>query len=416
MSETIAKQVISCFLTAALLFPGTLFASEFSTRKSQQEIKKIISTVPANRGEIKKSDLVLLSVLGAAVAGVGGAYGGALWQRAKNNAAKEAVIKQLQEKVKFLNQAVKLEEAEQSRLLRILDEQTNLFSKVIKPNSSASLRELDKAELLGFNRGYDAAFRGSDRLSEVYYERGFREGYGQRGFEKLVDEKVITLPKSGKLSVKEAEALLKNLKDEIVRLQGNLGALKITSAEDREMVSLMSKVHAKFAALISSPKTEKTQIIEKELADAAKTLKALPVSGVKKELADSFSNYVLCRIKTRGWAVGIGALALVTASAVAASSDKPSAEISHNRSNVERALRDIYKTRPEFFATQILLLKEKYGTELVSSVLYENQEYLPILEVQLNTIYSKELGSVLAAFKGNSSPAQAKQALLESLS
>lgn len=417
MLKTIATQLTACFISMALLTPSFVCATGLPARKSQEEIKKLLSAQNPQGRAIKNSDLVTLSLLSAAVAGAGGLCAGALWQKAKTNSAKNALIKELEHKVSFLNNALKSEASEQNRLLRVLDEQANLFAKVIRPGQNAASQDLARAELKGFNRGHDVAFRGSEQLSEVYYQRGFRAGYGQKAAEEVMAGKAVKVSKGAKVANVKAEAMIKSLREEIIRLQGDLGVLKHLTGQDREILSLMAKANKNISVLTSAPRSSQTTSLEQEITATINALKKVPVNGAKKEFVDSFSNAILCRLKTRGGLlVGIGVAALFSAGIIAVSGDKPAPSISYARLNIQRSVKDIYETRPELFATQILVLKDQYGAELVSSVLYENQEYLPLLQAQLSVISSAEFIAMLEHFKGRTSPAQNKQMLLNSLS
>lgn len=415
MLKTIATQLTACFISMALLTPTFVCATDISARKSQAEIKKLISAQETQGRKIQTSDLVTLSLLSAAVAGAGGAYAGALWQKAKTTSAKEILIKKLETKVSFLNQALQIEEREQGRLLRVLDEQGDLFAKMIKTTGNVAEKDLRKAELSGFNRGYDAAFRGAQELSEVYYERGYRMGYEQQATEELISTKNITYPKNGKISKTEAKAIISSLKEEISRLQGKLGTIKAMTGEDGKIVHLMSLANKKIGLLISSPRSEKTKLLEQEITAVINTLKKVSATGVKKEFIDNFANSILCRMKTRGGFISLAGIALFSAGMLAVSQRKDVASVSYTRLNIQRSVQNVYENNPELFATEILVLKEQYGADLVSSVLYENQHYMPLLEGQFKLITSPQLSEMLDCFKGRTSPAQNKQMLLSSI-
>lgn len=415
MPKNIAKQTTAYFLAASLVFPAHLFANSNVGDKSQQEIKKIISVHSSAGKTVNNSDLVLLSLLSAAVAGIGGAYAGSVWQKAKTASAKDSVIKQLNERIAFLNQAIKVEEREEGRLLRVLDEQTDLFAKMIKTNDTPA-RDLSKAQLMGFNRGYDAAFLGQQELGEVYYEKGFRAGYGQKATEDFMAGKATVFPKSGKLSRIEAEKLIESLKQELSRLQGSLGSVKASAAADEQIISLMTQTNKNLLRLESASSSKEISAIESELISAAHRLNNIPASGAKKELLENFSGTLLRTLKKRGGVLGLGALALFSAGVIVVSQDKPAAEISHNRLNIQRVFKETYEARPELFSAQMFILAEEHGTDLVASVLYENQKYLPLLEAQLSIMSSTKLIQTLSILKGSNSPEQTKELLLESLS
>lgn len=415
MPKNIAKQTTACFLAASLVFPAHLFANDNTDGKSQQEIKKLISVHSSSGKTVNNSDLVLLSLLSAAVAGIGGAYAGSVWQKSKTASAKDSVIKQLNERIAFLNQAIKLEEREEGRLLRVLDEQADLFAKIIRTND-ATAKDLGKAELMGFNRGYDAAFRGQPELEEAYFEKGFRTGYGQKATEDFMAGKEVVFPKSGKLSKVEAEKLIESLKQELSRLQGSLGSVKASAAADEQIISLMTQANKNLLRLENSPSSKEISAIESELIATANSLNKIPASGAKKELLENFSGTLLRTLKKRGGVLGLGALALFSAGVIIVSQDKPAAEISHDRLNIQRIFKEAYEVRPELFSAQVFILAEEHGTDLVSSVLYENQKYLPLLETQLSVISSTQLIQTLSIFKGSRSPEQTKELLLESLS
>lgn len=417
MLKNITTQLTACCISMALLTPTSVCAAEFSTRKSQEEIKNLLSAKNTQGKAIKTSDLVTLSLLSAAVAGAGGAYAGSLWQKAKTTAVKDATIKELGNKIAALEKALKIEAREQASILHVLDEQSFLFAKVVRPGQNAFEKDLTKAQLLGFNSGYDAAFRGSEQLSEVYYQRGFRAGYEQKAADGLTSGKVIAATKRAKVSAAEADALISSLKQEIIRLEGDLGVLKHLTGQDREIVSLMAQVNKKISSLTLTPRSEQSVAVEREINSALNALKQVPVNGVKKEFVDSFANSVLCRLKTRGGLLlSVGTLALFSAGVIAMSKDKAAHAVSYTRLNIQRSIKGVYDSRPELFATQIIILKEQYGAELVSSVLYENQEYLPLLQAQLRVISSAELRKLMRSFTGRTSPEQNKQQLLNSLS
>lgn len=414
MSKNITTQLVACFISASLLMPGPLLASGYSSKKSKEEIKKMISITPVNHRDIKNSDVVLLSLLSAAIAGAGGIYAGSLWQRAKTNAAKDVVIAQLKERISFLNEALRLEEREERRLLKVLDEQALVFENLAKTRNPV-LQDLGKAELIGFNHGYDAAFQGSQELRDIHYERGFRDGYGKKATEEFMEGKLTVFKKSGKMSKIEAEALIESLKKELSLLQGTLGSLKAATKADEQIISLMSSLNRQLLSLKKASSLQEASEIEKEILQTTQKIKNIPAFGAKKELVENFTDAVFRSLKKHGGIVSLGAVALFSVGVLMFSGEKEIAEISHKRLDAQRTLRQTYETNPALFASQTLILKEEYGIDLVSSVLYENQHYLPLLEVQVSILSCQQLGYALSVLKGGNNPQQAKQMLLNSL-
>lgn len=416
MIDNVIRKIAVCFLSAALVIPGTVCGAAVPKQKTTEEIKKILSGESKRGATIKTSDAVVLSLLSAAVAGAGVAYAGSMWRHAKTNAAKDAVIKELMNKVTFLNNALEVEAREQARLLRVLDSQADLFAKMIRFRGDVSSKEIQKAQLVGFNRGYDAAFKGAEELQEVYFGKGYRAGYGQKTVEQFMEGKSVVLPRSGKLVKVKADDLIKALREELVRLHGQIGSLRASAAMDKQIISLVSEAGQKLALLDRTTSAQETATLRHELSLAASHMNNVPVTGARKELLKSFSTSISRRLKGGAGALGVGAVILFSAAAIATAYKNPPHEISHNRLGVQRALQRVYESKPELFATQVFIFKEEYGVNFVSSVLYENQHYLPLLEAQLEVISSKGLLEMLSIFKGNHSQEQNKQLLLESLS
>ncbi len=415
MSKNIVKQATAFFVSASLLSPSFLSAASSSSVKSQAEIKQLISSQKSEGRVLANSDLVLLSVLGAAITAAGGFYAGNVWQKAKSAAAEELVVREMQEKIAALNKALKIAEKEELRLLKVLDAQAVLFDDAMRTNIESKTTELRKAELLGFNKGYDAAFRGSEELKEVYYTKGFRVGYGQKAVEDFMSDKAVTFSRSGSIPKIEAEALINDLRKELAIVQGRLGNIKAVAAADKEILFLMSKANWNLMLLKSSQSGQQASILEGEITAAVHNLKGIQLVGAKKELVDNFSDAVLRALKQRGGLLGLSAIALFSAGVTLMSGGDNNVSISHKRLNVERVLKYVYEKNPELFAAQTFILKEEYGADMVASVLYEHQRYLPLLKAQIRIISSRQLISVLSSFKGIRTPRQAKQQLLESL-
>ncbi len=138
---------------------------------------------------------------------------------------------------------------------------------------------------------------------------------------------------------------------------------------------------------------EAAERTKKAIAAAEKTIEKLNKVSFRPEgyltrVHRKFLSTCSAHLKGKGGAVGavlvaVSAIGVLTMSSV----ESQASMVSNKRLVVENILEDSYQNRPELFGYEVFLLKEKFGEQLVSSVLYEKRtRYMPLLEEHLELI------------------------------
>lgn len=318
MCKNIAKQITACIMSTALLMPGTLYASDTSALKSQEEIK-IALTSPEKYSKTSSAEYIAWGIGVLAAGAVGYKVG------------------------HFLG------------------------------------------DLKGFGRGFKAA-------------GGFSAGELTRG---------------------QADIIAK-LEKQVITLQNQLLSVKTAARGEDEVIRLIVRLNSQLAAL----KQKRTQAeIETLKKGIKKTIYDISAAEVKdpatKRILYKFLTQAEKSLRKKSIILALASVLTSVAIALIFSGEEENNNISSSRIIVSRQLEQAFESGPQVFTLKALYLKQRYGIEVVSSVIYEKQvKYFPVLREQLAHFDNAE-NRLLADFitKDHYSPAPSehKTALLDNI-
>lgn len=417
-----AKKALCCVLAVAVSSPSMLCAMPVQRTTSLNEIKGLIS-FKDNAPYVKKDggNAVLLSVAaGTSVVAVG-MSARAYWQRYKINRVSELVISDLKGQIEQLNIMVKNAQAAEKRAVDALASQAALQEKTVMLDNSIFDKDISRAELRGFNRGYDAAFVGSEELREAYENIGFSKGYARKGTEEFlkgqeVGAAAVRNPLKKLTQADKADEIISGLIREMDDLRATVLRLESRVGLHKEISTLVVDINKYMVQLENSKYAPETAKLEKAIAESLQKLEALKTGGITKSMLREYSTGVLRQIKNRGGAIGIVVVGLVSVGLLLKSAPV-NAQISNTRLNAQRLLKETFNSAPQAFAAQVFALNQAYGTDMTASILFEHQEYLPLLENQIKVMRLSATQDLLSSLNGDmySSPSDNKTMLLKSL-
>lgn len=170
---------------------------------------------------------------------------------------------------------------------------------------------------------------------------------------------------------------------------------------------------------LSSAETEEARAklssyIERDSKQLAELAAKSEVKGVK-EAASAFLSRLGKSLKSRGGIIGIGIVLVAGTTLMLISGSEQPSQISNKRLLAQRELSFSFENTPDMFLVSVINAKEKYGIEVVSSVIYEEQaRYYPLFLSQINVMNNpkgKECLKLLVQ-GNNTSPSQHKATLL----
>ncbi len=214
--------------------------------------------------------------------------------------------------------------------------------------------------------------------------------------------------------------IIARLEKQVAALQTQLLSAKSAGSAEDKVIRLIVRLNSQLASL-KDKQTGRTEAetIKKSIR---KTIEDISVAEVKDPGTKRIlSKFLTQAEKSLGKKTAITALAsLFVSIAIAALmlGEEGQQEISSSRIIVSRQLAQAFEAGPQVFTLKALYLKQKYGLEVVSSVIYENQaKYYPALQGQLALFENKE-NRLLADFITQdmaSAPASHKTALLDNI-
>lgn len=214
-------------------------------------------------------------------------------------------------------------------------------------------------------------------------------------------------------------AMISKLEKQIVSLQSQLLNVKTAGSAEDKVIRLIVRLNSQLCALKHKRDSEDIAVLKRSIA---KTIHDISIAEVKDSSTKRIlSKFITQAEKSLGKKSVITALASLLASAAIAAfvlTEDENYNISSSRVIVSRQLAQAFEAGPQVFTLKVLYLKQRYGLEVVSSVIYENQaKYYPALEGQLAHFKNEEnrLMADLLTKEVSAAPAQHKTVLLDNI-
>ncbi len=218
---------------------------------------------------------------------------------------------------------------------------------------------------------------------------------------------------------KSQAALITKLEKQVLTLQNQLLSVKTAGAAEDKVIRLIVRLNSQLAAL-KQKRTQKE--ISNLKAAIGKTIGEISAAEVKdpstKRILSKFMTQAEKSLRKKSVILTLASVFASVAIAVAVAGEEEKYNISSSRVVVSRQLAQAFEAGPQVFALKTLYLKQKYGLEVVSSVIYENQsKYYSVLQEQLAHFNNPE-NRLLADFITQdpaAAPADHKTALLDNI-
>lgn len=221
------------------------------------------------------------------------------------------------------------------------------------------------------------------------------------------------------LTAKQAAAIGK-LERQVIVLQEQLLSASTTASAEDNVIRLIVRLNSQLSALKQRRTKEEVSALKRAIE---RTISEIPVAEVKdpstRRILSKFITQAEKSLGKKGLVMALASLFASVAVAIVVSGEGEKYDISSSRVIVSRQLAQAFEAGPQVFTLKTLYLKQKYGVEVVSSVIYENQsKYYPALQSQL-AMFENQENRLLADFitKGAAYPAQQynKDVLLNSI-
>jgi len=181
---------------------------------------------------------------------------------------------------------------------------------------------------------------------------------------------------------------------------------------------LVTRINENFYALKSASNEKSAAKFSAELERDMQALSKIKVENIPmKSAIRNLLDKTVESLRGKGGALGFaGVLVAGTALMFVASSSANAAVVTNPRLTVQRDLASAYKNAPDAFLAYVLSENKAYGTELVSSVIYENQSsYYPLLSRQMDIALNPKVIGCISKLMKVRNPQQAKSALVRQL-
>ncbi len=216
-------------------------------------------------------------------------------------------------------------------------------------------------------------------------------------------------------------AIIAKLEKQVLELQNTIFALRTATPAEDKVIHLMVRLNSQLASL----KSKQTGRYEAEAIKKSirKTIEDLSIAEVKdpatKRVLYKFLTQAEKSLGKKTVITALASLFVTIAITALVAGEEVKQEISSSRTIITRELSQAFKAGPQAFTIKALYLKQQYGLEVVSSVIYENQtEYFPVLQQQLAYFENPEnrlLADLVTQDLASPSPAQNKAAFLDNI-
>ncbi len=368
------KQVTALALSLSLLMPSGLFAQENTKKMTKAEVNQIMNQASI-LGNLDDGDIWLGLGLIASI-------GANLALQKKNLKATRAANDY---KVKYENMTTTRNEIF-DELLESEKTNKNLRAQ-IKSYKKLEVRERELLKELSDARAKIPSQATLDKVSHLG-EYQARIASLERELAETQDKVIKT--RGFIYESAELKAIHNQIVEDLIK-EGKVAQSKLAS--NARIISAQDDVTRAILKVNTNMERFEASAVGAQADDAAKTalkaieqLKALKVpNATTKQMVNDFINSATKRLKGKGGAAG-AVLVMIggTAAMLMTSADASAQVISNNRIAVEKMLNKAYADEPQMLPLQAAILSQKYGSNLVSGVIYENQDaYIPIIEEQI---------------------------------
>lgn len=353
--KNIFIKTIALTLSFIIAFPSVSFANK---NKSQTDIAKMISSVFDNEDSAKKALLALFCLSGGAVAGYGAV------KKIKANNAKAAIYKD-----------------------PLVSEVKARFEADLKRSRGGSFESVQNVITGQYKR----------RTNQLNKQLENVESLSEQKISKIMEEKITVQRKmdialsmdidvSGKVMYKERTVTGKFIDDIASMVAYDAGGKKKLAVKTSNLLKRLN-VDIKEVSLAKEPSAQ--ALARTKALQTVEEISALPSSSayVEKRLSE-IVRVARENIRGKGGVAGIAVVAVLSAVwALSSSTEENVKLVSNNRLAIERELKETFKKNPDLLSAKVAILKDIYGLQAVSSVIYENQySMLPVLEKQIKII------------------------------
>ena len=223
----------------------------------------------------------------------------------------------------------------------------------------------------------------------VGHVHGFGNGINMSGAQEL---KALT---------GQQQAKLMQVEKQLLKLQKQLVKTNASSAED-QAIQLIIRLNSQISGLKGLRRYEE-ESAKKSISKTIDKLYALELKNVStRRMMGKFLDQASKSLGKKGTMWAIASILPASIACILLLNEEERTPISNNRLAVQRQLQTAYAAGAQVFALKAISLKNKYGLELVSSVIYENRaKFYPVLSEQIAMFANRDNRLVADAMLGS---------------
>lgn len=391
------KKQVAVILSISLMFSSVSFASA-SQPKDINTIKIMLTSPDKYKKEAGAGNYILWAVLVTAVAKVSHSIG--------KNSGKAQTLRETEKDV------------------------------AIQINTA-----LSKEKLISRSEGYRAGFAAGKESTLIergeLFSAGKKLGYSEVAKEEglplryLISRTVNDITASfmsinegeniGKLTLtreeKEAVALLRR---ETRNFQQKLATTEGVNQAKAKISVFIFRAGSQEEALRNAISKEERSAARAELSATVRKMKALPLpDSASKKVVTEYVKELQGLLSGKGGMTGVAALCVTAGLTAMFLGDDDSEAVSDKRLLVQKEISFTIQHCPELLTAKAIALKEKYGLNIVASVISEHEEAVKLLKIQAEDFKSPEVrraaSSAVNMGFSSSTPQYNKQELIGAL-
>lgn len=391
----VIKKQVAVILSISLMFSSVSFASA-SQPKDINTIKIILTSPDKYKKEAGAGNYILWAVLVTAVAKVSHSIG--------KNSGKAQTLRETEKDVAIqINAALSKEKlisrSEGYRAGFVAGEESTLAQRSTLFNAGKKI---------GYSEASESAI--SDYLQGPS-NKGIVAPYRYAHEEKTVSRVTLTREE------KEALALLKrqtrNFQQKLATTEG------VNQAKAKISVFIFRAGSQEEALRKATSKAERSAA-RAELSATVRKMKALPLpDSASKKVVTEYVKELQGLLSGKGGMIGVAALCATAGLTAMFLGEDDKEAVSNKRLLVQKEISFTIQHCPELLTAKAIALKEKYGLNIVASVISEQEEAVKLLKIQAEDFNSPEVrraaSSAVNMGFSSSTPQYNKQELLGAL-